>query len=590
MARKIRQPIVVTVGHIDHGKTTILDKIRGTATQSKEHGGITQSIGASIIPLSTLKTVCGDLISQLKIKLTIPGLLFIDTPGHEAFASLRKRGGSLADLALLVVDINEGFKPQTKEAVEILRQYKTPFVLAANKIDLIPGWSRKSEHLLESIKSQPENVRTEMEKRHYTIVGQLYELGFESERFDKIASYTKQIGIVPCSGVTGEGIPELLMVLSGLAQRYLDKQLKYSAGAGKATVLEVKEVQGLGTTVDVILYDGTLNKDDIIVMGTIDEPIVTKIRALLEPAPLADMREKKAKFTTVDKVTAATGVKIAAPDMEHAIAGMPLMVASEHNIEEIKEGIRSEVSEILIDTEQSGVIIKAESIGSLEALTWMLKQRKLPIRKASLGSITKNDLADAEAVSTEDKFFSVILAFNVEIHPNAKEFYETCAVKLITGNIIYKIIDDYEAWVKEERLRIEASKLQELVSPCKIKILKGYVFRQSNPAIVGVEVLAGSLRTGTRLTKNDTQLTTVKSVQHEGKNIKCAEAGKKVAVSLPRVTVGRQINEGDVLYAYITEEQFRALKECKDLLKQDVREILKEIAVRRREKNPVWGV
>lgn len=590
MPGNIRQPIVVTVGHIDHGKTSILDRIRGTATQAAESGGITQSIGASIIPLSTLKTICGDLISQLNLHLTIPGLLFIDTPGHEAFASLRKRGGSIADMALLVVDINEGFKPQTKEAVEILRQYKTPFVVAANKIDRIPGWNSRPGRILESISSQAENVRLEMEKRLYTVVAQLYESGFEADRFDKVTDHTKQITVIPCSALTGEGIPELLMVLAGLAQRYLDKQLRYSKGPGKGSILEVKEVQGMGVTIDVILYDGTLNRDDTIVIGAADKPVVTKIRALLVPAPLADMREKRTKFTTVDSVTAATGVKISAPGMEQVVAGMPIMAASQDNLNKIKAEVMAEVGEVLIDTEQSGVVIKAESIGSLEALTWMLRQRKIPVRKASLGTIAKKDFADAESSCAEDRLYSVILAFNVGIHPGAKEVHEKGTVKVISGNIIYQIIDEYGAWVKEEKLRIEACKLQGLVSPCKLRIIPGYVFRQSGPAIVGVEILAGSLRSGSSLTKDEEPLTTVREIQHEKKSISCAEAGKKVAVSLDRVAVGRQINEGDLLYSYIDEQQFRALKECKHLLKEDALGVLKEIAAKRREKNPVWGI
>ena len=143
---------MVVLGHVDSGKTSILDKIRGTGVQGREAGGITQAIGASIIPIETIKKICGKLLDSLNIKLTLPGLLFIDTPGHAAFVNLRKRGGNLADIAILVININEGLMPQTIESINILKQYKTPFIIAVNKIDLVNGWrSQKEKSLLKSI-------------------------------------------------------------------------------------------------------------------------------------------------------------------------------------------------------------------------------------------------------------------------------------------------------------------------------------------------------------------------------------------------------------------------------------------------------
>src|SRR3989344_4967960 len=370
-----RQPIVTFVGHIDHGKTTLQDFIRHSSTAQTEAGKITQHIGSSNIPIEAIKKLCGSLLDSLKISITIPGLLFIDTPGHAAFTNLRRRGGNLADIAILVIDIREGIMPQTAECIEILKQYRTPFIIALNKIDLLPGWQSKNSFLLQNINSQGESVRKIIETKLYEIVGKLSELGFNSERFDRIEDYTKQISIVPTSASTGEGIPELLMVLTGLAQKFLEKSLKINAeGNAKGTVLEVKEEKGIGTTLDVIIYDGTLKHNDTIVIGTLSEPIVTKVRALLEPYPLKDMRDRKTKFQQVKEASAAMGIKVSAPGIGEVVAGMPLRSCNAEDVEKVKGEIRKEVEEVVIETDKNGIVIKADSLGSLEALAKLLRE------------------------------------------------------------------------------------------------------------------------------------------------------------------------------------------------------------------------
>lgn len=583
----LRQLIIVMMGHVDTGKSSILDKIRGTAIAKSEPGGITQAIGASIIPLETVEKICGPLLKALKMEFTIPGLLFIDTPGHAAFTNLRKRGGNLADIAILVVDVNEGFKPQTFESMEVLKTYKTPFIVAANKIDKISGFRHMEKPLIPTIKQQGENIKQAMDKKLYEMVAELSKLGFDSERFDRVDDYSKQIAIVPTSAKTGDGIPELLMVLTGLAQRFLESSLKFEVkGPAKGTVLEVKEEKGLGTTIDVIIYDGIIKKGDTIVVGGLDKPVVTKVKALFEPAPLAEMRDKKSKFKSVESVSAANGVKISAPELSGVIAGMPLLVARD-NVEGVKNIVQKEVSEVIIETDKSGIIVKADALGSLEALTNLLKEKEVAIRKASVGNISKKDVKDAQANFEEDPLKAAVLGFNVDLSP---EVTETENVKIFTNNIIYKLIEDFDEWFKKEKKRLEQEALTGLASPCKIKILKGFVFRQSNPAIVGVEIKAGTLKTGTRLMKSDKPITSVKNIQEEKKSLSEIESGKKVAVSLEGVTLGRQIKEGDVLYSFISESEFRKFKEKKELLKQEEKEVLKEIAELMRAENPMWGI
>ena len=583
----LRQPIIAMMGNIDAGKTQLLDTIRQTTIVQTEPGKITQMIGCSLIPIETIKKICGDLLKKLKLKITIPGLLAIDTPGHASFTSIRKRGGNLADIAILVIDINEGIKPQTLECIDILKQYKTPFLIALNKIDLLSGWQSHKGLLLETIKKQPQSIQQLLDKKIYELVGKLSELGFNSERFDRIEDYTKQIAIGPTSAKTGQGIPELLMTLTGLAQKFLEKSLECDVkGEAKGTILEVKEEKGLGKTIDVIIYDGCLKQNDTIIFGTLAEPIVTKVKALLEPLPLTEMRAKKTKFKQVKEVFAATGVKISAPDIEKAIAGMPLRCCKKET-DKVKEEIKKEIAEVLIETEKDGIIIKADSLGSLEALIKLLKEKNIPIRKTSIGNISKKDLSDAESIYEKDPLKAVVLGFNVK--DDSKLCLEN--VKVITSDIIYKIIEDFEKWQEEEIKKQQSKELDLLVRPCKIQIMKGYIFRQNNPAIVGVDILSGTLKVDTPLMKQDGKaITAIKSIQQEQKNIDKAEKGKQVAVSLPKVTVGRQIHEEDIFYSAIPEADFRKLKELKKRLSPEEIGILKEIAEIKRKENSVWGI
>lgn len=589
---ELRKPIVTIMGHVDHGKTKILDTIRNTTVVDREAGAITQAIGASIVPIDTIKRICGPLMERLKSDMAMPGLLFIDTPGHAAFTTLRKRGGNLADIAVLVIDINEGIKPQTAEAIEILKSYKTPFVIALNKVDLVSGWRKKSEFMLQDISMQSPETMTLFDAKLYDIVGKVYEFGFQADRFDRVDDYTKKIALIPTSAKTGEGIPELLMMLTGLAQRFLSTCLTCNVdGPAKGTILEVKEETGLGTTLDVIVYDGKIRVNDTIVIGTTSEPIVTKVRALLEPTPLAEMRDKKSKFKPVKMATAATGIKISAPGIEEATAGMPLVVATKDTLEKTKADVKTEVSEVLIESDKDGIIIKADSLGSVEAMVTLLKEKGLPIRKAMVGNITKKDVSDAHSTFETSPFHAIILGFNVQLSPDAETHLESTHVKVLTNQVIYRLLEDYEQWIQNEKNRMETAKLGDATRPFKLEMMKGYVFRQSNPAVFGIHVMEGTLKTKVMLMKADgSRLNVVKSIQSEQESVEKAERGMQVAISVDGITVGRQVNEGDVFYSDIDETEFRKLKDMKGLITHAEIEILKEIAEIKRKQNPMWGI
>ncbi|RLI30836.1 translation initiation factor IF-2, partial [Candidatus Bathyarchaeota archaeon] len=437
----LRQPIVVVLGHVDHGKTTLLDRIRGTAVAAREPGAISQHIGASFVPSSIIEKLCGNLLKMFKFRIEIPGLLFIDTPGHAAFSNLRRRGGSIADIAILVVDIMDGVKPQTVESIEILRARKTPFVVAANKLDLIRGWkSQPGKSFIESIRTADPSVVRLLDEKVYSIVGALAEYRFNSERYDRVRDFTKTVAIVPVSAKTGEGLPDLLAVLTGLTQQYMKKRLIITAGPAKGAILEVCEDVGLGVNVNAIIYDGILRKNDTIVLGGKKEPIIAKVKAILIPKPLDEIRDPREKFTEIREVSAAVGVKIVASGLEEAIAGAPIYgVSSKDELKEVLERVKAEVESIRILTDREGIIVKADTLGSLEALVEELKKSDIPIRIADVGDVSKRDVVEASIVKSEDLKFGVILAFNVKILPDAEEEALKTGVKIFQNNVIYRL-------------------------------------------------------------------------------------------------------------------------------------------------------
>ncbi|RLF50528.1 MAG: translation initiation factor IF-2 [Thermoplasmata archaeon] len=584
-SKYIRQPIVSVLGHVDHGKTTFLDYIRGTTVAARESGAITQHIGATEVPIDAIYQVCGSLLKNKKF--TLPGLLFIDTPGHHAFTTLRARGGSLADLAVLIVDINEGFKPQSYESIKILKQYKTPFIVAVNKIDAISGWQRYEDPMAKTrIDKQRVNVKNIFEEKIYEIIGTISEQKLNADLYFNIADFRKTVGIIPISAKTGEGVPELLMVLVGLAQRFLEDQLSIESGPAKGTVLEVKEETGLGTTIDVIIYNGVLRDDDKIVIGTKSEPVVTRIKALLKPKPLDEIRDPRERFDSVKEVHAACGIKISSPDLEKVVPGAPFRVVRD-NLEEVLEEVKSQ-TKIDFELDEEGIIIKADTIGSLEALIKESREKGLKIRKAEIGHVSKRDIIEADA--TLDPLNKVIFAFNVKILPEAREELENSDVTVFNKDVIYTIMEDYDEWVEKKKTELERARREEFTHPGMIKFLPEYVFRISHPAVIGVRILGGRIKTGVRLMKEDGRVIgTIKGIQSENKPLEEAVQGQEVAVSIDGVTVGRQIKGGDILFTDIPGSDAKKLREM-NVLNEDEKDVLNKIFEIKRKTDRFWGM
>lgn len=587
----IRSPITVILGHVDSGKTSLLDKVRGTAVQARESGGITQHIGASFFPIETINNLCRDLLGKTKKSLQIPGILIIDTPGHSSFYNLRVRGSSAANFAILVIDVRRGIQPQTVESLRILVRNKVPFLIAANKIDRLPGWkSYPKLPLTKSLSKQSSSALEALQSIIYDTMAELSHYKLETDRFDKIKNFAKNIAIIPTSAVTGEGIPEMFLVLASLAEQFLKAQLELHLDKGKGVVLEVKKEVGMGTTIDVILFDGIIQQNSQIVLAGINGPISTYVRAILVPKALDEIRDPRNKFNHVDQAIAAVGVKIVAPNIDDAIAGSSLYVVGEDEVTNAMTQIEEELASILVETDKAGVIVKADTLGSLEALVNFLRDSNIQIRFAAVGAITKKDVYQASLSKEQDETFGFILGFRTTILPDAQDEASKLQIPIIQNDIIYKLGEEYESFQYEVQQRLEQEALKDIIRPSKIKVLP-FVFRQSKPCIVGVEVLSGVLTPQVSLINRDNKrIGQLLQIQESGKNIPEAKVSDQVAVAIRGPTAGRQIKEDDELWIDVPELDARKMLGQKMISGTEMDALTELVEIKRRTVNKYWAV
>jgi translation initiation factor 5B len=584
---ELRQPIISLLGHVDHGKTTLLDRITGTNRAAHEAGGITQDIGAFEVPRGTLLRLSHGLLQPEQV--TIPGFLMVDTPGHRSFETMRRRGGALADLAILVVDVNEGVMPQTRESIQILRREKTPFAVALTKIDLVDGWREPTAHA--SLKTQlqrcgPEYSRA-LDTRLYSVVEELLPFGFSSERYDRVSDFTRNIGIVPVSAKSGVGVAELVALVVGLSQRFLEKELSLADVVGEGTVLERTEQRGLGPVASVIIYQGTLRVgDEIVVTGT-SGPFSSRVRGLYRLPPASGRRESASrKLQSVPEVSAAAAVFLVATEVESALPGGLIKAVRTLSERTTTLAELAAESQPVVDLAESGVALAADTLGGLEALAFECHEASVPIHIAHIGPVNRPMVL--RMADLKDATHRAILAFNAPVLPDAVPESLRDQVRIFTGKVMYQLLEQYTKWRDEKQHALEVEQRQEIVHPAKLRVLPGFVFRRSKPAVVGIKVLSGQLRPGVRLmsTKGE-EVGVLRSLQRENESVKEAPEGTELAASIDGATIGRTLLEGDVLFVAIPESSARALKDRP--LSDSERAVLDEVVRIRRTTQPFWG-
>lgn len=573
------------------GKTKLLDKIRQTNVQEGEAGGITQQIGATYFPSDAIEKKTAVLKDKVE-KCKVPGLLIIDTPGHESFTNLRSRGSSLCNIAILVVDIMHGLEPQTLESIRLLRDRKTPFIVALNKIDRLFQWDpRPDNSFQDSLQRQKKSVKQEFENRLQQTIVAFAEQGLNAALYYKNPNFARYVSLVPTSAHTGEGIPDMLNLLISLTQQRMSEQLMYVSTL-ECTVLEVKVIEGLGTTIDVVLVNGYLHEGDKIVVCGLNGPIVTQVRALLTPQPLRELRVKS-QYVHHKSVKAALGVKISAPDLEKAIAGSRLLVCGPDDDEEdLMEEVMSDLTNLMstIDRTGHGVWVQASTLGSLEALLEFLRTSKIPVSGINIGPVHKKDVVKASVMLEKAPEYAVMLCFDVKVEKEAEDMAEEMGMKIFKAEIIYHLFDrfvEYNNAMTEQKRKEQAP---TAVFPCVLKMVPRAIFNKKDPIIMGVDVVEGTLRLGTPICvvrpnpeTKEREVTTLGKVTSIEQNHKTLEMVKKggggggVAIKIEQPvyenskTYGRHFDENDEFYSKITRQSINVLKESfrNDLSKEE---------------------
>ena len=579
---KLRSPIAVIMGHVDTGKTKLLDNIRSTNVQEGEAGGITQQIGATQFSPDLLKSKTAPMKGVAGFnEIRLPGLLMIDTPGHESFSNLRSRGSSLCDIAILVIDLMHGLEPQTIESLNMLRKGKTPFVVALNKVDRCYGWkSNVNAPIRDTLAAQDDNTRSEFHDRAQKSMTQLNEQGLNCALYWENNSPEDTISLVPTSAHTGEGVPDLLGMLIKGTQDMQTEKIMYHTSL-QCTVLEVKNIDGYGATCDVVLVNGVLKEGDRIVISTMDGPVETVIKALLTPPPNKEMRVKN-EYLHHKELAGAIGVKIVAPDIGKAIAGTPvLIIEDEDDPDDVKEDVQSDITAITkaLETDSKGVIVHASTLGAMEALLQFLRNEckpPIPVSHISIGTIFKKDVMRARLMHDKGlPEFATILAFDVHVDKDAQTMADEDNVRIFTADIIYHLFDQFTAYMAGITAERKEAAQAVVQFPCILKIMPQHIFNKKDPIVLGVEVLEGNVRIGTTLcipSLDNLVIGEVVNIQNNHRDTTIAKKGMSVAIKIsnegnPTLMYGRQFDHTSSLYSQLTRASIDA---CKEFFKDEM--------------------
>lgn len=567
----LRAPVVCVLGHVDTGKTKILDKLRHTHVQDGEAGGITQQIGATNVPKETIEEQTKMVKNFNKESIKIPGMLIIDTPGHESFSNLRNRGSSLCDIAILVVDIMHGLEPQTLESINLLKEKKCPFIVALNKIDRLYDWKKSPEtDVVATLKKQKKNTKDEFDERAKAIIVEFAQQGLNAALFYENKDPRTFVSLVPTSAHSGDGMGNLIALLVELTQTMLARRLAHCDEL-RAQVMEVKALPGMGTTIDVILINGRLREGETIIVPGVEGPIVTQIRGLLLPPPLKELRVKN-QYEKHKEVSTAQGVKILGKDLEKALAGLPLLVAhKDDEIPVLRDDLVRELKQTLssIKLEEKGVYVQASTLGSLEALLEFLRTSKVPYAGINIGPVHKKDVMKASTMLEHDPQYAVILAFDVKVERESQEMADSLGVRIFSAEIIYHLFDAFTKYREDYKKAKQDEFRHVAVFPVKLRVLPQFIFNSRDPIVMGVIVEAGVLKQGTPLcvpSKAFVDIGVVTSIEINHKPVDTAKKGQEICIKIEPIPgespkmYGRHFEATDIIVSKITRASIDALK------------------------------
>ena len=602
-----RCPIFTIMGHVDTGKTTLLDYLRKTSVQSHEAGGITQQIGTTLLTRDIISKQINlsdaNLDANLKIDIKIPGLLLIDTPGHESFEILRKLGSKLADIAIVIIDIMHGLEPQTIESIKFLKESNVPFMFVLNKIDRLYGWNNQNLSGNKLLDAQNFNTKEEFYSRFKQIQTQIMIQGINSELYWSNTSVDDTINIIPISAVTGQGISDLLTCIINYSQTFLSEQIKWVEQL-ECIIMEISNDNTYGYTLDCILKNGQLSKGDTIQIQSHSNIIKTKIKNILT---IPENKDSKyiSKYTQHQTIKGTCQIKIVASNIETSQIGSKIFLipnetkSKSFSIEkvEIEEKVEEQNK---IQLNSQGICIFTSTKGSMESFIQYAQTNTelinpIQIAYTSIGNVNKKELVKFNLINTSstlgitDIINSLenelkpenicVLAFEVEIDKEAIQYAKDNKIHIFHDNTIYRLFNQYKEFANTLYLDRKEKMRTNTVFPCILKIIESNIFNKKNPLIIGVEVLEGTLHLGTPLIiiPSKTLIGKVVGIQVNKQDVKVGKTGQSICIKIdnisnPGIMYGRHFTHKDLLYPNITRASIDLLKKYfkKDISKEDI--------------------
>ena len=505
----LRSPICTVLGHVDAGKTSLLDMLRESNVQKKEAGGITQKIGTTFMKKESIEEITKEINKEIKI----PGIIYVDTPGHECFSAIRLCGLLISDIIIIIVDIFKGLEQQTIECINLLHEYKKPFIIAVNKIDRLNGWKSNTPNmstcLKNVLKNQNKNTLSILDDHINKICNQLSSYGFHSSLYYKNNDIKYTISIVPISAKLGFGLPDLIMLINVLSQQMISSKLTVTNKVDGGYIIEKIKDKKYGNLLSSLLINGKIkNNDCIMLLDENDNIVEFQLKHLYEPIEGLEVKDSL-NILLVPEINTQLPFIIKCNDELNPKPGTPFYVVNKDNKTKIYELLEKYKNKYLnpnkIKLEKYGIQINAKTYNSAQGLGELCNTKGIQISKIMIGDINKinlmklnnkyENLNKTKNDFTFNKRYMVILAYDTCVSDELLKMAEDMNIKIMTNKLIYQLVEEYENHVVKLDKEFK-NQYPNLRKPCEIKIIDKFVFHKKDPIIIGVSVTKNNLHIG----------------------------------------------------------------------------------------------
>lgn len=592
ITNSIITPICSVLGHVDVGKTKLLDYLRSTHT--KEVSGITQQIGTTVFDKESLQKLCGKLGEELEVDR----LIMIDTPGHSNFTTMRQVGAVISNLVIVVVDINKGLEEETKRCLKFVKEnHDTNFVIALNKLDRIYGWNPTENAPLKRAFNKNKAVMDTVKDNINRIICQLAELEINACAYYDNKDLSTFVSMIPLSAQTGEGIPDLILVISKMMVRATKKLeenpiSQYTFGY----FLDKRYEERTGNFNVSININKELNFGDRLVIVDRDDKNMqyeSVVKSLVSSSEGKEMKDKS-RYKTIQNVNGTAGLGIflndditPSPGSMYAVTTGLSDSEKDELIRLMQENMSCTSSNLMCqyDKKEYGVFLYAPSLNILSALISIVNEQKIPIMDHCVGRLTRqtvikiNGVYERMDVEHEINYvqrYKTILVFNpVAEKENPLDGIESNVVGMCNQNkitmigekTVFKVLEKYKEYVDNCDVKFH-NKYKNIGDSFQLKILPEFVFMKTTPLLFGIRVVKGQFKVGTLVVavKGDQQilLGNVTSIQKNKKNVDTMKVGDEICIRIEssgdKLTFGEDFDDTFEIQRYITNEEKIVMK------------------------------